>query len=173
VTALPALGAGLNDSVVPSVHIPAEAGRGPMILRRLLFALGARSARLMRGYFGTASYSDRYGKHGGQSLRPTKPANWKRPDGKRILRQDDDPALRMLPALYAEDRRRMVYGPDGPDLSGSGVRMRTQRADAALEKLAEAGVIDLRRGADGGWRILRADLDKPADWTPDPKLLKP
>ena len=172
VTAMPAPGAGLDDPVVLSVHVPAGAGRGPLVLRRLLFALGVRSAPLMRGYLGAVAYSDRYGQRGGSSLRPTRPADWSRPDGERIIRPDDAPALARLPALTPPDRRRMVYGPDDQDLRGSALRMRTQRADAALEALAAAGVIEIRKAPDG-WRILRADLDQAPDWTPDRKLLKP
>ena len=173
VTAMPPVGAGLDDPVVLSVHIPAGAGRGPLILRRLLFALGVRSAPLMRAYLGAAAYSDRYGQRGGSSLRPTRPADWTRPDGERIVRPDNDPALAHLPALYAADRRRLVWGPDDPALRRGAIRERTRAARAALEALAAAGAIEIRKAPNGGWRILRADLDQAPDWTPDPKLLKP
>lgn len=172
VTAMPAPLAGLDDPVVLSVHIPAGAGRGPLILRRLLFALGVRSAPLMRAYLGVAAYSDRYGQRGGSSLRPTRPADWNHPDGERIVRPDADPALRRLPALTPADRRRMVYGPDDPTLTRSSIRDRQAVADAALEALAAAGAIEIRKAPDG-WRILRADLDQPPGWTPDRKLLTP
>ena len=140
----PALGASLSDPVVPAIRLlPVEgSGRGAPFNRKVLRSLGLHSAPAYRAYLGLVELWDRTRRHGRMP--------WKPPKAKRAL---------PWPTLNPEERRRLVFGADSG--TSSAVRRRRQAdANAALERLADEGVIELRRDERDPriWQAVRSDL---------------